>query len=515
MHSLKMNSLSKRFFDPQISDPEKRNEFTQKVSRKAFVEQGGTGTESGNLYLDHRPCGKREKLPPGDETKDHSCLGLEAFREGKNIRELEMESFSPDSRTAHDWRNDLMAKLLKNVGKIEKGTKEGRRIIRKRIFLLFMLLLSMIFSISRFSGEDSAAEGLASGRLLTEQEVATEKFFSSLEATLAQKFFDYRKRPIVRVAIFDFTDEAGNVVKSGRELADKFTKRLYFKPQFEVVSPEKINRYLSWNGLTALGRLDAEGLHRLQRRINTMDPANGIHALVRGEIKKGVGLSLHVSVSMVDFQFKVGAFELKENIFESLTQETEIPLPTEQALQEANEILVRAESHFLEEGRLLVLVNTRGNVLLETEYVGQFNQDQPFPWTKIPYALTSGQAEVTKPGQIEIGLGNLPLSPLGRGKISGKRLEYSFLHGKCATNAVYFDEIIPAQSHRLIASFLDLKNNETYSESAEVPVYSGSTTVAVLSFYVPSEKERIRNKQIPRIDVFKLFGKGTEIFPSR
>ncbi len=408
-----------------------------------------------------------------------------------------------------------MMKFLKNVGKIEMEIKGGRRMTRKKMSFLFVLLLGLAFSAAQFFSADPAAEGLTSGRSLTEQEVATQKFFSSLEATLAQEFFDYRKRPIVRVAIFDFTDEAGNVVKSGRELADKFTKRLYFKPQFEVVSQEKINRYLSWNGLTTLGRLDAEGLRRLQRRINTMDPANGIHALVIGEIKKGVGRSLHVSVSMVDFQFQVGALELEKNIFDSLTLETEIPLPTEQALQEANEILVRAESHFLEEGRLLVLANTRGNVLLGTEYVSQFSPDQPFPWKKIPYALTFGPAEVTMPGRIEIGLGNLSLSPLGRERISGKLVEYAFLHGKCATTAVYFDEIVPAQSHRLIASFLDLKNNEIHSDLAEVPVYAGSTTVAVLSFYLPSEKERVRNKQIPRIDVFKLFGKGMEILPNR
>jgi hypothetical protein len=425
-----------------------------------------------------------------------------------------MKSFAPDSRGAHDWRKGFMMKLLNHVGKIDIDTKGRRRIIRKTMFFLWMLLLSSIFATLGFSGEGPAAEEPASGRLLTEQEVAMENFFASLEASLAQKFFDYRKRPIVRVAIFDFTDEGGNVVKSGRELADKFTKRLYFRPQFDVVSQEKINQYLSWNGLTTLGKMEGEVLHRLQRRINTMDPANGIHALVIGEIKKGVGRSLHVSVSMVNFQFEIGAFELEKNIFDSLTLAAEIPLPTEQALQEANEILVRAESHFLEEGRLLILANTRGNVLLETEYTSQFTEDQPFPWTKIPYVLISGKAEVTVPEQIKIGLGNLDLSPLGR-RNSGKALEYSFLHGKCGTNEIYFDEIIPAQSYRIITSFLDLKNNKTYSESAVVTIYSGSTTVAVLSFYVPSEKERIRNKQIPRIDVFKLFGKGTEILPSR
>jgi hypothetical protein len=405
-----------------------------------------------------------------------------------------------------------MMKLLKNAGEIEKG---GRPVIRKKMIFLMTLLLSLIWTILQFSGEGLAEGGLTSGRLLTEEEVATENFLSTLEATLAQKFFDYRNRPVVRVAIFDFTDEAGNVIKYGRELADKFTKRLFYKPQFQVIDREKIKRYLDWNGLTALGKIDAEGLHRLQRRINTLDPANGIHALVIGEIKKGVGRSLHISVTVVDFQFEVGTLELENNIFDHLLLEAEIPLPTEQASQEATEILVRAENHFLEEGRLLILANTRGNILLETEYASLFRPDQPFPWAKIPYVLAQGTSEVSKPGHIQIGLGTLVLSPLGRDKSSGKMLEYSFLHGKCATNEVYFDEVIPAQSYRLIASFIDLKNNETFSESAKLPIYSGSTTLAVLSFHVPSEKERIRNKQVPRIEIFTFFGKGMQILPSR
>ena len=381
--------------------------------------------------------------------------------------------------------------------------------MRQRVFLAALLsLIMMSFSLL-------GDEALASGRLLTEQEAATEKFISSLEATLAQKFFDYRKRPIVRVAIFEFTDEAGNVVKSGRELADRITKRLYLKDQFDVVSQEKINRYLGWNGLSSLGKVDAESLQRLQRRINTMDPGNRIQALIKGEVKKGAGRSLQVSVSLIDFQFTFGAIELEKNIFDSLTLSTEIPFPTEQALQEANEILVRAENRSLEEGRLLILVNTQGNDILETEYARQFSKDQPFPWTKIPYVFIPGKTEVTKPERIRIGMEQLLLSPLGAEKSSGKRLEYSFLHGKCATNEIYFDEMIPAQSYRLITSFLDLKNNETHSEFSEVQVYSGSTTVVVLSVYVPNEKERMRNRQTPRIEVFQLFGKGTEIFLNR
>jgi hypothetical protein len=72
--------------------------------------------------------------------------------------------------------------------------------------------------------------------------VATEKFLSSLEASLANKFFDYRKRPVIRVAVFDFTDGTGNVVKAGAAWADKIARRLYSQPQFQVLSHEQVQQ---------------------------------------------------------------------------------------------------------------------------------------------------------------------------------------------------------------------------------------------------------------------------------
>jgi len=408
-------------------------------------------------------------------------------------------------------RNAVGMKLLKIMEKTERGE---RRIMRKMVCWSLMVLLFMSFGSFIIPGKCPAAEGGPRGGMMTEQEVAAEKFFSNLEATLGEKFFDYRKRPTIRVAIFEFTDEAGNVVKAGRELADRLTKHLYLRPQFEVLSQQKINLYLKWNGLNTLGKVDAESLQRLQRRINTMDPGNNVHALVMGEVKKGVGRSLQVSASLVNFQFKIGAIELEKNIIDRVSLTTEIPLPTEQALQEATDVLVRRESGFLEEGRLLILVNTRGNALFQSEYVSQFSKDQPFPWAKIPYALTLGREEVIMPDQIRIGFEKLPLTPLQVQADAGRRLEYYFLHGKCATNETYFDEIVPAQSYHLVTSFLDRKNNESFSELEEVPVYSGATTIVVITFYMPSDRERIRNKQTPRIDVFTLFGKGMELLPN-
>jgi hypothetical protein len=379
--------------------------------------------------------------------------------------------------------------------------------------LCFRFILALVIPLLIFSSTSHGANEFTAGRLATEQEIATEKFLSSIETALAKKFFDYRNRPVIRVAVFDFSDGSGNVVKAGREFADKITRRLYPQKQFEIVSQDKIKRYLNWNGISVMGRLNAQGLHRFQRRISTLDPNSGIHALVTGEIQKGVGRSLRLSVSLFNFQYNIGAIEMEKNMQDVLALDFEIPLPTEQALQEATETVLRGEIRSSEEGRLLILANTRGNALVETEYTKQFTQERPFSWSQVPLVFLLGKEEVTVPDQVKVGLGELLISPASIGNDSRKKMEYSFLHGKCSTNVIYFDEILPTQNYPLIISFLDLKN--FYSEIAEVQVLAGTTTIVVLSIYVPNEKERIRNKQTPWIKTFQLSGKGMEVLPNR
>ncbi len=119
------------------------------------------------------------------------------------------------------------------------------------------------------------------------------------------------------------------------------------------------------------------------------------------------------------------------------------------------------------------------------------------------------------PEQIKIGMGSLFLLPTSAKRNSIQGLQYSFLHGKLATNEVYLDKIIPAAAYPLVTSFLDSKTNETFSQTVDVQVYPETTTIVVLSIFVPSEKERIRNRQAPRLDIFQLYGKGVEIFPPR
>src|SRR5271157_867077 len=76
-----------------------------------------------------------------------------------------------------------------------EGRKGEGRIMRKTICWSLMVLLVMLFGSLIMPGKCPAAEGVPRGGMMTEQEVAAEKFFSNLEATLGEKFFDYRKRP--------------------------------------------------------------------------------------------------------------------------------------------------------------------------------------------------------------------------------------------------------------------------------------------------------------------------------
>jgi hypothetical protein len=145
--------------------------------------------------------------------------------------------------------------------------------------------------------------------------------------------------------------------------------------------------------------------------------------------------------------------------------------------------------------------------------LNRFQKDQSFEWEKIPYVLMVGKEDYTMPKQVQIGTGNVILPALQLPPSAPKRLEHAFLHGKCATNEVYFDEMIPAMKYRISASFIDLRNSQTYSDLTEVEVYPGTTTIVVLSFFVPSEKERIRSGILPRINIFHLYGKGLEILP--
>ncbi|MGB9699776.1 MAG: hypothetical protein ACPL5I_10365 [Thermodesulfobacteriota bacterium] len=382
--------------------------------------------------------------------------------------------------------------------------QKGRAVLI--FFLIYLLTLT---------GGISRAEEKSTEQRLSEQELATEKFLSNLEAKLAYKFFDYRQRPVVRVAVFDFNDGAGNVSKGGREIAEKISRRLWWQKQFTVLSREKVEQYLQWMGMTTLFKMNAQMLYRWQKRINTLDPGHGLHVLISGEVQKGVGRSLRLSASLINFETKIGSRELEHNILDLTNIIGEIPLPTEQALKEALEIVTRGEIRSAAEGRLLILASNKGHNLMETDYVRRFTKEQPSPWAEVPLLFIAGKEEGIMPENVKVGLDRLSLSPLTWVKDPGKQLQYSFLHGKCSTNLVYFDEIMPAQSYRLVTALTDPKSYETRSLVKEVPVYPGVTTLVVLSFYIPSEKERLRSKQTAQINIFQLWGKGMEVFPEK
>lgn len=376
--------------------------------------------------------------------------------------------------------------------------------------LIFFIIWQLTLGGVILSAEEKSAE-----QRLSEQELATEKFLSTLETKLAYKFFDYRQRPVVKVAVFDFNDGAGNVSKAGREIAEKISRRLWWQKQFTVLNREKAEQYLQWMGMTTLFKINAQMIYRWQKRINTMDPGHGIHVLIGGEVQKGVGRSLRLSASLINFGAKIGSRELENNILDLTNVNGEIPLPTEQALKEALEIVTRGEIRSAAEGRLLILASNKGHNLIETDYVKMFTKEKPFPWAEVPLLFIAGKEEGVMPENVKVGLDRLSLSPLTGGKDPGKQLQYSFLHGKCSTNLVYFDEIMPAQSYLLVTTLTDPKSYETSSLVQEVSVYPEATTLVVLSFYVPSEKERIRSKKTAQINIFQIWGKGMKIIPEK
>ena len=287
---------------------------------------------------------------------------------------------------------------------------------------VLIALISLLGMGLVLSADGYGAEATPSTRPPTEQENAAEKFFSALEASLAEKFFDARQRPVIRVAVFDFTDGKGNGVGAGKELAEKITRRLHRQSQFEVVSPKKLQRYLALNGMNTMGRLDAPAFSSFRRRVNTLDPGHGIHALVIGEVQKGMSRNLRVTASIFSFEAPMGALETGEEPPDLRQVQAEIPYPTEKALQEATEVTLANRNRHLREGRLVVLANTRGNHLLATAQTQAFGADK-ISLGKGALCPDFGERRSDDAGGDQGGIGSsgslAPGIPQGLGRASG------------------------------------------------------------------------------------------------
>jgi hypothetical protein len=83
----------------------------------------------------------------------------------------------------------------------------------------------MLFGSLIIPGKCPAAEGAPRGGMMTEQEVAAEKFFSNLKPLL--KIFRLPQAAYDRVAIFEFTDDA-EMSKSSEQPINH--QRLYLNP---------------------------------------------------------------------------------------------------------------------------------------------------------------------------------------------------------------------------------------------------------------------------------------------
>ena len=74
-----------------------------------------------------------------------------------------------------------------------------------------------------------------------------EECLSSLSSDIinqiAEKYFDIRKKPIIKVAVLDFTDREGNVMVGSRYCSDIIRVAFAQKLQFSVVSPKALQKY--------------------------------------------------------------------------------------------------------------------------------------------------------------------------------------------------------------------------------------------------------------------------------
>ncbi|MBW1861714.1 MAG: hypothetical protein JRJ02_04995 [Deltaproteobacteria bacterium] len=104
----------------------------------------------------------------------------------------------------------------------------------KRIIRLMTLLFFMVcgLAFTSVAGEDNA---------LSINEGADSLAFSLTEET-ATKYFDAKKRPVIKVAVFDFTDRNGDVTVGSRYISNRIKLAFGSSPQFALLSVEEFEK---------------------------------------------------------------------------------------------------------------------------------------------------------------------------------------------------------------------------------------------------------------------------------
>lgn len=97
-----------------------------------------------------------------------------------------------------------------------------------KIVLCMILLLSCLHCSARAEERN--------GRYLGNR---IDGFASSLIKQIATMYFDYEKRPVIRVAVFDFTDQEGNITVGSRYVSNLIRLSFGHNPQFDLLSLKK------------------------------------------------------------------------------------------------------------------------------------------------------------------------------------------------------------------------------------------------------------------------------------
>jgi hypothetical protein len=109
--------------------------------------------------------------------------------------------------------------------------------IKSMLIYLFILTLSEI-------AHPALADNPASHSSKNEMD----RFVSSLMKVIAETYFHYEKKPLIRVAIFDLEDLQDNISVGSRHISNRFRMAFGSNPQFELVGVHSVQEKFKVNG---------------------------------------------------------------------------------------------------------------------------------------------------------------------------------------------------------------------------------------------------------------------------
>jgi len=70
----------------------------------------------------------------------------------------------------------------------------------------------------------------------------TDKLVQALMKEIATRYFDAKKRPVIKVAVFDFTDQNGDITVGSRYISNRIRLAFGTSPQFAILSVEEFEK---------------------------------------------------------------------------------------------------------------------------------------------------------------------------------------------------------------------------------------------------------------------------------